>query len=132
MAWPDHFPDACPPADADAVGTFYRFVLQDPPIADDFVSLWLKRDGNGIATEVKCKSCGLSLFTDLNDVEKARRKVPAFRPAKVAMGVLSTVEGKIKPTPSMIVKSHHTWWVPKGLAPEPLFKVIQMTTKEQK
>ena len=126
MTWPAHYPKGCPPADAmDADGQFYRFVSNDPPQGDDFLSLRQlnpRRTYPDVATE--CQSCGLSLLQDASDAKRMKSRIPAFRNKLVAIGALRPDCGRVLPTPSRSSTSHHTWWVPEELIdPSPLFVV---------
>lgn len=68
----------CPPADAEAVRReVYRFVDRDPPAASDFVPVLLKRPD--IEPGKRCQAAGLSVFTDLADAARQRRRFKGFR-----------------------------------------------------
>ena len=94
----------------DADGQFYRFVSNDPPEEDDFLSLRQLNPGRtypDAATE--CQSCGLSLLQSAADVKRMRSRIPAFRKKLVAVGILRPGFGSVLPTPSRSSGSHHTW-----------------------
>lgn len=123
MAWPNHFPEDCPPIAAkDADGEeVYRLVDQNPPSDLDFISHRLRYPNREFRDE--CKACGLSIFTKLEDSITLRKRLPALRDTLIAMGNLPNDAGKILPTPWM-GNSHHTWWVPDGVKVLGFFRVI--------
>ena len=63
-AWPDHFPEDCPPNASDSTeGRVYRFVAANPPTAEDFVS-WKQLNPKKDYGVKACQSCGLSVLTE--------------------------------------------------------------------
>jgi len=121
--WPAFFPPDCPPADAEAVKReVYRFVINDPPAAADFVPLIQLRDD--IWPSKLCEAAGLSVFTDLVDAARQRRRFKGFRRRKVARGIIQPEHGVSKSTPRDSFLSHVTWWLADGVAAETLFAVV--------
>lgn len=125
--WPKYYPDRCPPSDAfDIEGIGYRYVLNNPPNSDDFVSIRVEQPHRRVSDE--CEACGLSVLRDESEAIAAlsslRRRVPGFREKIVAEGDLKAAMGLIKATPSRRSASHHTWWVPVGVDPSTCFSVI--------
>jgi len=79
MDWPNHFPEDCPPnATKDADGEeVYRLVDQNPPSDLDFISHRLRYPKREFSDE--CKACGLSIFTNVEDSIKLRKKIARFK-----------------------------------------------------
>ncbi len=124
VAWPAFFPDECPPGDAvPAAGRFLRLVRNNPPEPTDFVALRIENpDDRRVADE--CQACGLSIVVAMDEIHRLQRRVPSQRTKFIASGVLNHDLGRIKPTPSRMSKSHHTWWLPNGVDPSPHFAVV--------
>lgn len=118
--WPDFFPGDCPPSDALLPNhQVYRFVGSFPPQPTDFKShkeRWPSRDFG----EQECKACGLSVFTDFEDIRVARSHVPGMAKKHIVCFGIDNAEGLIKATPatSHYGRSHHTWWKPSLLSVE--------------
>ena len=74
--------------------------------------------------------CGLSVYTDIADIGRLRKRVPAMRRRSLAKGILNPTLGKILHTPSRYEKSHHTWWVPVGAQPRNVFNVVPIPEDE--
>lgn len=122
FSWPDFFPDACPPVEADlATGTVLRLVANDPPSPDDFRP-WCVENGR-LAKTKPCESCSLSVYGLLEDVRRMQKRVPGQRPKAVAQGELNSEMGLTKPTPHK-KDSHLSWWIPEGVDPAPAFRVV--------
>lgn len=128
QAWPDHFPDDCPPKTSDSAnGRVYRLVGASPPNENDFLS-WKQRSPNKDYGVKACQSCGLSVFVDLDHCRRLRRLVPALRKKHIATGELESQHGRIQNTPSNKMKEHYTWWVPEAVEePWQLFQVVEAT-----
>ncbi len=121
--WPAFFPPNCPPKDAEAVRRdVYRFVEADPPAGSDFVPVLLLRPEACIGKECEC--AGLSVFTDIADAARQRRRFKGFRRRKVARGIIEPAHGVSKPTPREHCVSHVTWWVAEGVQAHKLFAVV--------
>jgi len=111
-----HFPNGCPPAEAQAAtGEFYRLVTSDPPVKRDWqthAELGLGMKGN------VCNWCGLSIYADAADArDNYRRVVERFGPEGTRIGsliarlLLQPIHGLMQPTPNRrFPDSHHTWW----------------------
>ena len=122
LTWPSFYPDRCPPAEATpAGGLVLRLVCSDPPNADDFLP-WSPETGK-VAKSKPCQSCAVSVFDGLEDVRRLQRRVPSHRPRPVAEGELKPAMGVTKPTPAK-ERTHRSWWIPDGLDPSPMFRVI--------
>jgi len=125
MPWPKHLPDGCPPANAKPVaGSVYRFVDNDPPDADDFLS-WREQNPSQTCRSslTECQTFGLSVFTTEKGVCTALRRSPFLRKKKPALGTLTSEFGVILNTPSQgkngkgTGENHHTWWVSLNAEP---------------
>lgn len=123
MKWPDYFPDNCPPKDAKpATGIVYRLLRQKKVKKSDFKPRILSNlprfDGK------ECEESGLSVYKNLDDMYRLQKFIPGMRKRVPAKGELIPEMGQIKPTPRE-GNSHHTWWVPLGVAPWDSFEIIQ-------
>lgn len=127
MGWIDDLPDGCPPDDAQSPsGSVIRLVRNNPPAAEDFVSLADERPGKEWETaELDCQARGLSVFRDRTDAIGVTNRVPALRGRLLAEADLTGAEGAIKQTGQNPRSSHHTWWVPSNSSPEELFAVVE-------
>ncbi len=129
MNWPDYFPENCPPKTAEeAAIQVYRLVNNDPPNEDDFMS-WREQHPNDICPKgvSECQACGISVFTSLEDVNRARQKVKRLRNKKIAVANLTPNLGRILNTPSRNTgQSHCTWWLPIGVTPWNVFNVFDV------
>jgi hypothetical protein len=122
MPWPVHFPANCPPNDgANAAGVYYRFVDNNPPVADDFRSYFIMYPGREWGDKL-CASCGLSVFQDVAELYRMKKRAKGVRTQHIVRASLNV--GKIKFTPTKSNLSHHTWWVPEGTNVPPMFQVI--------
>jgi len=122
LTWPSFFPDRCPPAEATpAEGSVLRLVRNDPPRADDFLPWAIENDK--VPKSKHCQACAVSVFERIDELRKMQRRVPAQRPKAVAEGELKPEMGVTKRS-SGKGRSHRSWWIPDGLDPSPLFRVI--------
>ena len=133
MEWPHFYPENCPPAEAKpASGKVYRLVRSDPAQAEDFRTLFEEnpRWSKNKPTTTVCKGCGLSVYTDLQDIKQLKdRYKRKFGKYKIAEGELDAKFGMIQNTPAK-EESHHTWWVPVRAVPWTVFNIIG-ESKEQ-
>lgn len=126
MKWPDYYPDNCPPAEAEpASGIVYHLVQYNPPQVEDFVTYY-QEDPNFFQSNphLICKGCGVSVYTDLKDIRRLKKRYKKFKNRQIAEGNLNPTLGVMKHTPSNRRKSHYTWWVPVGVEFVDIFKVI--------
>lgn len=128
--WPEHFPESCPPSDAEPPqGSYYRIVDSDPPTSDDFVSnlrlkqLGLRFKGGKRRWSDDCQAAGLSILEDLTEVKNLRDSCGPMRSKAIAYGDISD-DGLIKHTPGKSGASHHTWWLPVESQPALYFRVV--------
>lgn len=126
MSWPAHLPQDCPPPEAqDALGEVFRLVDHSSPHPHDFRSWREMNMGKELPQGVtECQACGLSVYRDQEDANRVIRRVPRFRQAKVAYGLLRPDFGKLLSTPSKTSKSHHTWWVLADAEPWNVFQIV--------
>ncbi|WP_320055765.1 hypothetical protein [Desulfuromonas thiophila] len=110
IMWPDHYPEKCPPVDAEDVsGLVYRFTNRANPKHKDFLSYYeLKPDEDW--GDKDCQARGLSVYTTEDDCRAASAAVPALRKKKLCAARLSTKAGVIAPTPSRNNCNHKTLW----------------------
>lgn len=126
MEWSKHFPDSCPPNDAECkVMTVYRFLEDDEIKPECFLTVReLSPHRKFPEAEKECRACSLSIFTSKEEVLRLQKTVPRFR-KPVAGGKLEKTSGKVKHTPSSGKNnSHHSWWVPSDVKPWTLFYEI--------
>jgi len=126
--WRQHLPPDCPPESAwPAEGQYYRFVSRPVIEPNDFLS---HRERGFPLEDAKhhdeCEFGGLSILKNLRDVKAMRDEVPGFAKKSVAVGILNQTLGRLKHTPYN-GNSHHTWWIPEGCDPAPLFEVVEVT-----
>ncbi len=116
--WPRYFPPNCPCKDSiEANGSFYRLVVHDPPIMDDFLPQIIIDNKLDHDSSPKCKECGISVLSDMNAASDLRKIFKTFKDRKVALCKLTPNLGKIKNTPSNNSKYHVTWWLPDSVDP---------------
>ncbi|RUT00422.1 hypothetical protein DSM106972_075500 [Dulcicalothrix desertica PCC 7102] len=126
MPYPKHFPNDCPPSECDiASGEFYRYIKNQKPCPEDFLS-WREENPEKECPKgtSECQACGVSIYLSLDDAKKLSRRVAYFRNKKIAKGTLSDELGRIKNTPSNVGKSHYTWWIPENKEPWKVFEPI--------
>lgn len=109
MDYLEHMPEGCPPAEADEVTAerdVFRLVRTSPPTLNDFRSLRAEKPDAVLPPAKECQACGLSVFADRADSEKAK-KLTALRGRFVCRLQLEAGAGRIQQTGK---PSHHTWW----------------------
>lgn len=119
--------DNCPPEDAEpASGTVYYLVRNNPPQEEDFIpgiekhpSIYGRRPKDQI-----CQAHGFSVFTDIEDALKTKRRRNGLKDTEPAVGELTPECGVIKSTPSRTCYSHHTWWPPNDMEIWSLFQIV--------
>lgn len=108
--WPDHYPDRCPPSNAEyPEGCLYRFVSKSVPMKEDFTSHYdinPKKDWG----EKECQAKGLSVFGTIEDCLLIAARVPALRKKVISKAVLSADENLVADTPSNQSQNHKTLW----------------------
>ncbi len=112
--WPTDFPEGCPPDQApSANGTCFRIVKNDPPISNDFVSVYhqnrtrAEREiSNG--TRSPCETLGLSVFTVQDHAVRCAQQYPKLGD-KIVTLALTRASGKMAQTGGGF-DSHNTWW----------------------
>ncbi|AOZ93623.1 hypothetical protein [Paenibacillus crassostreae] len=123
--YPDYFPANCPPNDAlEEEIIVYRLCESNPVSENDFLSHFIlnpNRNYNG-----KLQAFGLSVISDIEEIEKMRNISPIMRKKKyVATGMTMGSSGVIKKTPSNNCNSHITWWLIKEALPHAYFEVCK-------
>lgn len=104
--WPEHFPTACPPSDAqDSSGSAFRFIAGASVTVDDMKSLLELNPEGGNA----CRRASLSCYRTLDDVRAVQAIVPRFRGKSVAELALQVAYGKMKQTGREA--RHHSLWL---------------------
>lgn len=118
--FPGDWPEGCPPTDAVAAsGAVYRLVRADPPVSEDFHSLW--EQGRPVREKL-CESAGLSIFRILDDAVHCAKKYP-YLGGGIAVSQLESRHGRVKPTPRR-GNSHATWWPAAGIDRHVSFIVV--------
>jgi hypothetical protein len=127
MSWNIQYPSNCPPSGAKAVdfGPVYRFVQGANISIDDFEPEISRKANNfkSCSNKNRCKACGVSIYSNLNEAKTIQNIVPRFKNCLIAEGKIYRSEGEILKTPSKLANSHITWWV-KTKMPHANFKVI--------
>lgn len=91
--FPSFFPKDCPPNDAQSsADEFFRLVRAHPPEDNDFRS-HVELGINGRFD--RCIGSGLSVFTELNDIYKLKRRVKGFEKRRVARGKHAESRGQV-------------------------------------
>ncbi|MFB2891891.1 hypothetical protein ACE1CI_02990 [Aerosakkonemataceae cyanobacterium BLCC-F50] len=129
MLFLDYFPDNCPPRIAQpASGRVYYLVKNDPPTPEDFFAKRQKNPRRRFSNnEQECRACGISVYTEIEDILNIRRIYPGLENLKVAVGDLIPNFGVIQHTSSTNSPSHHTLWLAVGAEVWTVFQVINMT-----
>lgn len=116
-AWPEHFPQNCPPSDAwPAQGEFFRLVPTEPFTEEDFeshVEKFLKGQLKQRFWNDECTASGLSLLATRDGAEATRNAVGPLRGHIITQGRIDQ-SGLVKKTSSKTASCHHTWWRPNG------------------
>lgn len=123
MTWPAFFPPGCPPSDAvPAEGTVFRLIAGQAAQEVDAQPHRLRFPEKKYRDE--CQACGLSVYREAEDLQRLKRRVPAHAEKLIARIALEPGMGFLQPTPRKAAPdSHHTWWVPDGLAVWQQFQV---------
>lgn len=109
-------PAGCPPSDASPrTGVFYHFVrgvlnAGDTTEPTDWEIPYLKRKGDCAGCPERCECHAHSLFTDIEELRKARLAIPWSRKKAIASIELNAGMGVLKQTQSDVGDSHHDWW----------------------
>lgn len=110
LMWPDHYPEKCPPGDAETVsGVVYRFTNKTNPKHRDFLSYYELKPGENWGGKA-CQARGLSVYTSEEDCKAAISLVPALKKKKLCIAELGSGYGVIAPTPSKNNYNHKTLW----------------------
>lgn len=128
MQFPDHFPDNCPPDTArEALGTAYYLINGSFPKPEDFLSKRQKNPEKRFRNNRKeCQACGISVYTEIEDVLYVRQAFPGLQSLKLAAVNLTPELGVIQPTPSQNAPSHHTLWLAIDAQPWRAFQIINI------
>lgn len=107
--FPSYFPSNCPPNDTiDEELEVYRIAKFNPINIKDFETVYQRKPGE-IYEDIR--AYGLSVYEDIESLERCRSKIPAFKKKKHIYKALTKKEyGKIKRTPNIYGK-HITWWL---------------------
>ncbi|WP_241595609.1 hypothetical protein [Rosenbergiella epipactidis] len=119
--WPDDFPPDVPPDYATpADGIAFRLVVNDPPVAKDFVGHNQephKKQGR----KLKANDFGTSMYRDCEQAKVCRDFHVALRSKKIAEGELQNFHGSTSLPNS---KTHFEAWLRLQTGIETSFKVI--------
>lgn len=122
--FPSHFPPSCPYEGAiEQTMTVYRWTNKPNPAPKDFKSYYdLYKDRPEKHTGDMCLACGLSVYTNLEDMrpqddKQERTGVMRRRKREKSMMILDITpdSGRVKSTSNR--DSHHTWWIYDGYDP---------------
>jgi hypothetical protein len=115
--FPSEWGPNCPPQDAqDANGLVFRSTVNDPPAAEDFLSV----HELGIVAKYpqtrtsECRRRALSVYRTLKDARQ-HLELHQKRYKFIAKGVLTADCGKTKLIPSAEMSSHTEWWCCVGI-----------------
>jgi hypothetical protein len=104
-----HFPEYCPPADAQLAAnvTFFRLVKNFPPAAEDFWS-YKKLNPDHDYKFKACEACALSVVTEIQGA-KNLLKLPTQKGKKIARLKLTAAAGVYQKTGKDLY--HYSWWL---------------------
>ncbi|QUW23394.1 hypothetical protein JSQ81_07685 [Sporosarcina sp. Marseille-Q4063] len=125
--YPDFFPSGCPPRDAKTIELkVYRLVGNDQIDEKDFKS-FIEEGRDQRNPKLPFVEYGLSVNPDYEELKTHWRSVGALKKKykNIASGITYKDTGVVKPTPSKVQKSHHTWWLCKNAVPEKYFKIVR-------
>lgn len=112
MAWPDHYPDSCPPSDAQTpAGRYFRLAESDVLGPGFLRSQWERMPERRF--DDACMARGLSLYASAEEARRLQRRFPLMSTWRLVSADMGGAEGVMKPTPSVSEKSHNTWWLPE-------------------
>jgi hypothetical protein len=126
-AFPSDWGPGCPPSDAEeANGIFFRATKNDPPTADDFLSMHeLGMQPKFQLSHVRaCRWRAVSLYRTLVDIKHYREAFPGLA-TFIAKGTLSPECGKTKHCPSQAMTSHTEWWSFSGVDRTRRFETVR-------
>lgn len=109
MSYRETLPNECPPATAEEITVariVFRLVRTFPAANEDFRSQRAENPGQLFNGVTECQACGLSVFADVRDAERAT-KLPRLRGRSICRLTLDSGAGRIQQTGR---PSHHTWW----------------------
>lgn len=107
--WSEYYPEDCPPDEArsDEVEA-YRLVEQFPPNADDFLPTIIEFPHRKFEPEVLCNACGASVYTDIKDIKRTRKRFKGLKNKIIVKGIINKDDGLVLETGH---GSHLTWWL---------------------
>jgi len=108
--WSEYYPEDCPPDEARHDQTeAYRLTNQFPPNAEDFLPTIVESPPHRkFNDEDLCNACGTSVFTNIKDIKKKRKRYKPLRNKTIVKGIINEEDGVILET---YQKSHLTWWL---------------------
>jgi len=107
--WPDYFPDQCPPNSArEEQLRVFRLVANCPPSIQDFVPVLIEQPHRKFDSTELCLACGVSVFKNIEDANKRRKRFKPLRNKQIAVGLITQEDGLILET---CTDSHVTWWL---------------------
>ncbi|MBP0016000.1 MAG: hypothetical protein J7647_00395 [Cyanobacteria bacterium SBLK] len=121
--WPDFFPDGVPPENAiPAAGKAFRIVASIPPTDSDFLSNVEKYPDRSYGENL-WMACGLSFHRQLECSKRTRKRFPALRKCRIALGILKPEHGVQLETGNRKFPSHFTVWKRQDALIQPDFAV---------
>lgn len=106
LEWPAHFPDGCPPVEADDLaGNILYLVGSNPPTADDFRSA---AERGAFPDGPPCERAALSCGVARDSMDRLRKAVPRLRAMRIAQASLQPQHGKLRQTGR---PGHHSMWL---------------------
>ncbi|MGK7929183.1 MAG: hypothetical protein AB4290_28760 [Spirulina sp.] len=119
--WPDFFPNGVPPSDAiPAEGRAFRIVASIPTTDSDFLSNVEKYPDRSYGENL-WMACGLSFHRQLECSKRTRKRFPALRKCRIAVGMLKPEHGVQLKTGTRKFPSHFTVWKWKDVLMHPDF-----------
>jgi hypothetical protein len=128
--FPNFFPPNCPPPEAvPTAQSVFRLVKTNPPHDEDFRPNAVTQTTRTFRD--RCKACGLSVFTTLEDILTLRKQIGAFKKWQVAKGDADREDGVALHTPTS-GNSHHSSWLYEGVYVAKKFAVVNAGDENNK
>lgn len=122
LKWPSYYPCNCPPDVEGRELTVYRFANKKTITEKDFKPKKVLKPEE--LFEDDCKACGLSVYTDKQEIQQQHKDRPHLRRKQIMEILITKGTGRVKDTPTN-GNSHHTWWVDEDTNPIIIAKIME-------
>jgi hypothetical protein len=96
--WPTYYPSKCPPEVSPRDLKVFRLANKKSITANDFKPYRVSKPDEIFSDE--CKACGLSVYTNKDDLEKERQDRPNLRRKHIIEISITKKSGKVMATPT--------------------------------